>query len=337
LRAWPLWLRAGVSAVGLGAAFAFQIPLEREVPGEPFLLFFILVSASTLAFGEPIGFLACGLSTVLSFYFFDPGDSLAIHHAADLIKIELYAVVSGLSVAGVARLTRAIAAERRAFRSMEDREKKASVLLQDMAHRVANNFAVVAALLESRASIIAEPKAKLVLTDAVEQVVTMARVHRHLLNDSGAIALDAENFLHELTADLQCSMAKGRPVLIESVAVGCVLSIEQSVPLGLIVNELVTNALKHAFPGNRSGMIRVVLEKEAPGRLALTVEDDGVGLRDQHQKNGTGQGLVALLAKQLGGSLESRSSDYGALFRVAFPHGDLRLPAPPLRAAQSIH
>jgi hypothetical protein len=102
-------------------------------------------------------------------------------------------------------------------------------------------------------------------------------------------------------------------------------------------NELVTNALKHAFPGNRSGMIRVVLEKEAPGRLALTVEDDGVGLRDQHQKNGTGQGLVALLAKQLGGSLESRSSDYGALFRVAFPHGDLRLPAPPLRAAQSIH
>src|SRR4029077_10750289 len=115
---------------------------------EPFLLFFILVIASTLAFGEPIGFLACGLSTVLSFYFFDPGDSLAIHHAADLIKIELYAVVSGLSVAGVARLTRAIAAERRAFRSMEDREKKASVLLQDMAHRVANNFAVVAALIE---------------------------------------------------------------------------------------------------------------------------------------------------------------------------------------------
>jgi two-component sensor histidine kinase len=337
LRAWPLWLRLGVCAVALGAAFAFQIPLEREVPGEPFLLFFILVIASALAFGESIGFLACGLSTVLSFYFFDPGDTLAIHHAADLIKIELYALVSGLSVAGVAWLTRAIAAERRAFRSMADREKKASVLLQDMAHRVANNFAVVAALIQSRASIIAEPEAKLVLTDAVEQVATMARVHRHLLHDNGAITLDAERFLHELTSDLQCSMGKGRSVLIESVAVSCVLSIEQSVPLGLIVNELVTNALKHAFPGNRSGTILVVLEKEAPGRLALTVEDDGVGLRDQYQENGTGQGLVALLAKQLGGSMESKSSGQGASFRVAFPYGELRLPAPPLRAAQSVH
>jgi two-component system, sensor histidine kinase PdtaS len=334
LRAWPLWLRVGVCAGALAAAYAFQIPLEREVPGEPFLLFFILVVASALAFGEPIGFLACGLSTVLSFYFFDPGDTLAIHHAADLIKIELYAVLSGLSVAGVAWLTRAIVAERRAFRSMADREKKASVLLQDMAHRVANNFAVVAALIQSRASVVAEPKAKLVLADAVEQVAMMARLHRHLLHDNGAVALDAENFLHELTSDLQNSMGKGRPVLI---ATSCVLSIEQSVPLGLIVNELVTNALKHAFPSNRSGIIRVILEKEAPGRLALTVEDDGVGFRGQHQKNGTGQRLVALLAKELGGSLESRSLGQGTSFRVAFPFSDLRLPVPQLQVAHSVH
>jgi len=335
LRAWPLWIRAGVSAVGLGAAFAFQIPLEREVPGEPFLLFFILVATTALAFGERIGFLACGLSTVLSLYFFDPGGSLAIHHAADLIKIEMYAVVTATAVAGIARLTRAIAAEQHAYRAMADSEKKTSLLLQDMVHRVANNFAVVAALIQSKASTVAEPKAKLVLTDAVEQVATMARLHRFLLSDHGVTTLDTEHFLLELTSDLQSSMGKGRPVSIECVAASCNLSVEQSVPLGLIVNELVTNALKHAFPGERSGTIRVVLQKEAPDRLALTVADDGVGL--QRHTSGTGQSLVALLAKQLGGRLECQPSTQGASFRVSFPYGDPRPPAATLPAQQSVH
>lgn len=337
LRAWPLGFRVGVTAGGLGAAFAIQMPLEADVPGDPFLLFFIVVITSTLLFGEQIGFLACGLSAVLSLYFFDPVGSWAIHHAADLIKIELYAVVSAVSVAGVARLRRAIVAEQQARWSIEESEKKTTILLQDMVHRVANNFAVVAALIQSKASTVSEPKAKLVLTDAVEQVVTMARLHRNLHSNNGATTLDSERFLYELTSDLKCSMGKGRPVLIESVAVSCSLSVGQSVPLGLIVNELVTNALKHAFPEGRSGTIRVILEQEAHDRLVLTVEDDGVGLRSRDQTKGTGQGLVVLLAGQLGGRFESKSSRQGASFCVAFPYGGRRPTAPPLLAAQIVH
>ena len=99
LHAWPFWLRLGASGTALAAAHAFQIPIEREVPGEPFLLFFIIVITSTLAFGEPVGFIMCGASTVLSIYYFEPIGDIALKHASDLIKIELYGAMSALALA----------------------------------------------------------------------------------------------------------------------------------------------------------------------------------------------------------------------------------------------
>ena len=333
LRAWPFGLRIGITAIVLGAVFAFQIPLETEVPGEPFLLFFIVVIASAMAFGQPIGFLACGASTFLSLYFFEPYGVPTVDQVADLIKIELYALVAGFSVAAVARLRGAIAVELRVRRSLEESERKKTILLKDLVHRVANNFAVVAALIQSKAATVKEPDAKVALSDAVDQVAMMARLHRNLHSYTDATTLDSERFLLDLASDLKSSMGKARPVAIESVSVSRALSAEQAVPLGLIVNELVTNALKHAFPGGRSGTIRVTLEMEAHDRLVLTVEDDGVGLRSQDQTNGTGRGLVALLAEQLGGRLECSSTVQGASFCVAFPYGDPR-PAPRVMLAE---
>src|SRR5262249_486258 len=137
LHAWPLSLRISVSGLAVAAAYAFQIPIEREVPGEPFLLFYITVIVSTLAFGKLPGFLACAASTVLSVYFFEPVGVFAIHSAGDLIKIELYAVLAAMSVLGVARLKSAIVL---LSRTISNNEKKSAVLLQEMTHRVSNNF-----------------------------------------------------------------------------------------------------------------------------------------------------------------------------------------------------
>ncbi len=98
--------------------------------------------------------------------------------------------------------------------------------------------------------------------------------------------MDGGSFLSELASDLKNAMGMNLPVSITSTAAKCALPVAQAIPLALIVNELVTNALKHAFPGGRSGTIRVMLDKHTSNELALTVADDGVGLRGQHLRIG---------------------------------------------------
>lgn len=337
LRSWTLWLRLVLTAASLGVMSALQLPLETEVPGDPFLLFFMVVIGSALAFGEHVGFFAVGLSTLLSPFFFEPVGSFAVVHAFDLIKIELYAVLAGVSVLAVAHLGRAIVAAEAATRSLEQSDNKSTILLQELVHRIANNFAVVASLIQSRATAVSDPEAKRVLNDAIDQVVVMARVHRRLHTGNNVVSLDSERFIVELCADLEASMARGRPVSIECHAVSCDLSVAQSVPMGLIINELVTNALKHAFPGARSGSVVVILERVAHDKLMLTVEDDGVGHRGQSRPDSVGQGLVAVLAQQLGAGVKFNSLGGGSSFCVAFPYADPHSRGSPPISQQAVH
>jgi anti-sigma regulatory factor (Ser/Thr protein kinase) len=165
----------------------------------------------------------------------------------------------------------------------------------------------------------------------------MARLHRHLQTGGEGVSLDSERFIFELCEDLKTSMARGRPISIECHAVSCALSIAQSVPMGLIINELVTNALKHAFPGAHSGSVLVLLEKVAHDKLVLTVEDDGVGLRGEAPPYSLGQGLVAVLAQQLGGRVEYNSLGGGSSFCVAFPYANPHSLVPPLHPQQAVH
>jgi len=90
--------------------------------------------------------------------------------------------------------------------------------------------------------------------------------------------------------------------------------------MGLIVNELVTNALKHAFPDNRRGTVRVRLTQETADRLLLVVEDDGVGMGNHAPASGMGRNLIHALAAQLGGQLECRSDASGTSFSLLIPY-----------------
>jgi len=99
----------------------FQLPIERHLPGEPFLLFLLVVIAATLAFGAAAGFLSVGLSTILSALFFEPVGSLAIQHATDLITIELYAVLASCCVMAFALLSNMVLAAKENADCVEDR------------------------------------------------------------------------------------------------------------------------------------------------------------------------------------------------------------------------
>src|SRR5215510_13229956 len=107
---WPLWGRIAVTAAAVIVAYLVQIPLEREIPGEPFLLFSLVVICATLAFGSKAGFVAVGLSTFLLTPFFEPYGHFALTHARDLISIELYAILSVGCVFAFGRLRQTLIA-----------------------------------------------------------------------------------------------------------------------------------------------------------------------------------------------------------------------------------
>jgi two-component system, sensor histidine kinase PdtaS len=319
-RHWPMWWRVAVTAAAVIIAYLVQIPIERQVPGEPFLLFALLVICATLAFGSQAGFIAVGLTTFLTFPFFEPYGYFSLVHATDLIGIEVYAILSAGCVFAFSRLGKALIALREANESLTRQDNNRSLLLRETAHGVANNFATVAALLSMRSVSLDDIKAKRSLNEAVEQVKVMARVHRRLRARDQDVSLDSAAYIRELCGDLE-EMAHGRPIVIECEADSRPLCMQQAVPLGLIINELVTNAVKHAFPDGRAGRIRVHLEA-FDTQLHLMVDDDGVGF-DQSARSGAdkgqGQALVLGLTHELGGALEVQSTTRGSSFRLTFP------------------
>ena len=293
-RDWPVWTRLLVTVTVLTAACALQLPLENEIPGEPFLLFLLLVVGATLAFGAGVGFVAVGLSTLLSILFFEPVGGITLTHASDLIKIELYAVLAGGCVVVVSTFAHALVAAGDKNKDLERLDVNRSLLLRELAHGVANNFATVAALIMTKSASVSDAKAKMALEEAIEQVRVMARVHRRLRANSQDVSLDSGAFIDELCGDLN-AVAHARSISIECKADSRPLCMDDAVTLGLIVNELVTNAIKHAFPDSRSGHIRVGFEALDHDQVRLIVRDDGVGLHDTRPEfKGSGEGHALL-------------------------------------------
>jgi two-component system, sensor histidine kinase PdtaS len=311
-------LAAAASAVVL--ACLFQLPIERQVPGEPFLLFLLVVIASTLAFGATAGFLATALSTILSILFFEPVGSFVLWHAVDLIKLELYAVVATCSVIAFARLSNIVITARTNAESLMRLNESKSILLRELAHGVANNFASVAAFLSVRSATITDTHARSVIDEAIEQIRMMGQVHARLRTGDRQVSLGSRDFFESLCGELKASLVRGRQISIECEADDEPLSTHQAISLGLIVNELVTNAVKYAFPEDRKGCIRIGFGVLSDDQLRLCVEDDGIGFTPRQQrKGGLGQDLVNGISHELGGRLEIKTSEKGSSFHLRIP------------------
>jgi two-component sensor histidine kinase len=321
-----LWIRIAITSVAVGVAYFLQIPVEIEVPGEPFLLFFAVCIGSTLLFGRGLGFLAVGASALLCLPFFEPHGSFNVYQAVDLVKVEMYALFSSAAVFVMARLSQTLIAADESNKRLTRLEEQKSLLLSELSHRVANNFAAIAALIRQRSVSIADPQAKSVLLAATEQMRVMARIHGRLCLGDRAVSLDTRSFLEGLCQDVRTSIGSSSPILIECSAVSLILPVGAAVPLGLIVNELITNAVKYAFPDGHAGTIRVSLS-EFGTRLRLSVRDDGVGLQAPGQGTGLGLHLVQALAKQIGSKVDIKSRERGTVISMTFdtpPEPDVR-------------
>lgn len=218
----------------------------------------------------------------------------------------------------VRQRTLELAAANRELRSaLEEKES----LLKEIHHRVKNNLQVISSLLNLQAASIKDPLARVAFRESQGRVRSMALIHEKLYQAGNLAGIDFAQYARELGAFLLRSYGVRDGRIRLRIDVGDeMLSLDRAVPCGLIVTELVTNSLKHAFPNERAGEIVVSLSSDAQGVRTLTVRDNGVGLPPQLDLNATpslGLQLVRTLAKQLDAALDARG-DEGTMFAVRF-------------------
>ena len=209
--------------------------------------------------------------------------------------------------------------QKRVQERLEDSLGEKELLLREVHHRVKNNMQVISSLLAMQATG-GDPDVIRRLEESQNRIRSIALIHEQLYRSTELEHIDVRTYLEVLTNQLLQSFGKAGQVELELEVDPITLDIDQSMACGLIVNELVTNALKHAYPGARTGTIRVSLHEGPDGERALTVADDGPGLSGsmQGRTKTLGMSLIATLARQLRGRVEVDDRE-GTAVRIHFP------------------
>ncbi len=215
------------------------------------------------------------------------------------------------------RLNRAKA---KAERDMLEARERAEMLLGEVNHRVANSLAMVAALVGLQANAVEDVEAKRALSETQARIQAIAGVHRHLYTSDDVRSVNVGDYLRGLMADVETTMiADGGASRLLLEAEDFHLPTEKVASLGVIVTELVTNALKYAYAGREAGEVRVALAR-VENAVHLTVADDGIGWSGTGAPQGTGLG--SRIIKAMAHSLEAQvayEAAGGTQVRVIFP------------------
>jgi PAS domain S-box-containing protein len=205
--------------------------------------------------------------------------------------------------------------------SLQEKE----VLLAEIHHRVKNNLYVICSLLELQIDRLSDPQARAALEDSCNRVSSMALVHENLYQTHDFSGIDFADYVQQLTGDLLATYESCVSNIMLNVETNPVfLSLDQAIPCGLLLNELMTNALKHGFPEGRSGHIYIFLTCLADGWIELKVGNDGDRLPpdfDLEQNASMGLKLVMMFVEQLAGSLELERGER-TWFKVRFPESN---------------
>lgn len=218
-------------------------------------------------------------------------------------------------------LIRALQSERdRLARSLAEKE----VLIQEVHHRVKNNLAVIASLLRLQATSMPDQLLFAALRESQNRVESMALIHEQLYTNGDLREVDLANHASLLASSLFHSYGVDAERISWRVDVEPLrLGVDQAIPAGLILNELVSNALKHAFPNGRRGSV-VIEGRRGEGRIVLAVHDDGVGVPpgiERVRPNSLGMQIIQILSRQLKGSFELACRQ-PATFKISFPEAE---------------
>jgi len=201
------------------------------------------------------------------------------------------------------------------------REKE--LLLREVHHRVKNNMQVITGLLDLQAASSGNQELIEMLNESQRRIQAMALIHEKLYDSKDFARIDMAGYVRTLSQELFQSY-KINPVKIDLIIQtdGVYVDINKAIPCGLILNELISNALKHAFPGDRRGELQIIIRETKNTEIEIVVRDNGLSLPDDvdlHQPRTVGLHLVnGLVKNQLDGQMEVRR-DNGTEFRIKFP------------------
>jgi PAS domain S-box-containing protein len=231
-------------------------------------------------------------------------------------------ILSGDELIGVVGVYTDITERKQAEAQLQASLREKEVLLKEVHHRVRNNLQVISSLLYLQSLTAQDPGSAQMLHDSRNRVQSMAMVHEILYGSQDLGRIPFGEYVHSLTASLMQSYGTDQSAIETRIHVDEVmLSVDLAIPCGLIINELVSNALKHAFAGRDSGMIEVHFGSAGDGLYTLEVRDNGVGLPHGlgvENAETLGWKLVKMLVEQLDGTMQV-DGDVGTQLRITFP------------------
>jgi PAS domain S-box-containing protein len=254
------------------------------------------------------------------------GNHIAHHYVACVRKngevfpasVTTSAVLDGdRDVIGISKVFRDITSQQEVEAQLRASLHEKEVLLREIHHRVKNNLQVIASLLRLETS--TSETAHQALVDSQNRIHSMAMIHQLLYQSKDFAHVDFKQYLLQLADRLgQAYGSSDRISITVRCTLGDQLTVDQAIPCALILNEVVTNALTHAFPDERAGTIDIDVECDS-GMVTMVIRDDGIGIPVEPERtNGMGFRIVRTLATQLGGTL-SVERDNGTVITVAFP------------------
>jgi two-component sensor histidine kinase/CHASE3 domain sensor protein len=199
--------------------------------------------------------------------------------------------------------------------------ERAEVLLAEVNHRVANSLQLVAALVDMQSRTVTDEAAKGALMETQTRIQAISQIHKSLYTSGDVKSVALNDYLGVMLENLGVAMRKdGHTARLTSVIEPVFLPADESVSLGVVATELVTNAFKYAYPAGQSGDIRVLVRKLPEGQAELVVQDDGVGLGADVRPGGTGLGskIIAAMAAALKTHVEYVNRTPGTAARLVF-------------------
>jgi PAS domain S-box-containing protein len=230
------------------------------------------------------------------------------------VSLSIFPIKDGHGrIIGAATIARDITEQMQVEACLKASLREKEMLLKEIHHRVKNNLQVISSLLGLQAQMIADPQLRIPFEESQARIQTMALIHQQLYRSGTLAQINFAEYVQDLAIRVVRSSQVGQGHLALKIdAAEVYLPIETAIPCGLLLHELLSNCVRHGFPGDRSGTISVTLRGHPQCSYELTVRDDGVGLPPGMDVSATaslGLRLVHLLAAQLRGTLNFESGE----------------------------
>jgi PAS domain S-box-containing protein len=201
-----------------------------------------------------------------------------------------------------------------------------AMLLREVHHRVKNDLQLICSLISIQGRELGDPRAAQAFEDCGVRVQAIARIHEHMYQSDNLAQLSFSEHLRSLTSHVGELGKRSQLELVLELEEEVILGVDRAIPCAMIVHELVVNSLKHAFPGDRRGRVRVTCRREGASFVSVVVEDDGVGMPERTGANlggGLGWTLIDALVRQLRATLRV-TRDAGTRVEIRFSDEPLR-------------